>query len=64
MKTKELKSLAKKIAAAEYTVQHSDDPKAVAKAEREVMDLSGHVDTIEDMIIIDEMVQDLLNKNS
>jgi hypothetical protein len=32
MKKKELKSLAKKIAAAEYTVQHSDDPKEVSKA--------------------------------
>lgn len=64
MKKKELKNLAQKIAKAERIVQTSDDPKAVKKAEQEIMELSGHVESIEDMVIIDEMVQDLLNKNS
>lgn len=64
MKKKELKNLAQKIAKAERIVQTSDDPKAVKKAEQEIMELSGHVTSIEDMVIIDEMVQDLLNKNS
>ena len=64
MKKKELKNLAQKIAKAEWIVQTSDDPKAVKKAEQEIMELSGHVESIEDMVIIDEMVQDLLNKNS
>lgn len=64
MKKKELKNLAQKIAKAERIIQTSDDPKAVAKAESEVMELSGHVDTLEDIVIIDEMVQDLLEKNS
>ena len=64
MKKKELKNLAQKIAKAERIVQTSDDPKAVKKAEQEIMELSGHVESIEDMVIIDDMVQDLLNKNS
>ena len=64
MKKKELKNLAQKIAKAEMIIQTSDDAKAVAKAERDIMELSGHVDTIEDMVIIDEMVQDILEKNS
>ena len=64
MKKKELKNLAQKIAKAERIVQTSDDPKKVKKAEQEIMELSGHVESIEDMIIIDEMVQDLLNENS
>ena len=64
MKKKELKNLAQKIAKAELIVQTSDDPKAVKKAEQEIMELSGHVNSIEDMVAIDEMVQDLLNKNS
>lgn len=63
MKTKELKSLAKKIAAAEYTVQHSDDPKAVAKAQDTILELSGRAMTIEDMLAIDEMVQEILENS-
>lgn len=64
MKKKELKSLAQKIAKAERIIQTTDDPKARSKAEREIMELSGHVDSIEDMVIIDEMVQEILEKNS
>lgn len=64
MKKKELKNLAQKIAKAEMIIQTSDDPKAISKAELEIMDLSGRVDTIEDMVIIDEMVQEILEKNS
>ena len=33
-----------------------------AKAEQEIMRLSSHVDKLEDMIIIDEMVQEILEK--
>lgn len=62
MKRKELKNLAKKIAKAEYILQHTDDLKIKAKAEAEIMELSGHVSSIEEMTIIDEMVQDLLEE--
>ena len=64
MKKKELKNLAQKIAKAESLIQTSDDPKIISRAEQEIMELSGRVDSIEDMVIIDEMVQDLLEKNS
>ena len=64
MKKKELKALAQKIAKAEYIIQNSEDKKAVVKAEQEIIDLSGRVDTLEDMVIIDELVQEILKKNS
>ena len=65
MKRKELKNLAKKIADAEYIIQNSDDAKAVAKAQDTIIELSGRAMSLEDMMIIDEMVQDLLSeKNS
>ena len=60
MKRKELKNLAKKIAKAEYTIQNTTDLKAKARAEAEIMELSGKVSSIEEMTIIDELVQDLL----
>ena len=64
MKKKELKNLAQKIAKAELIIQTSDDPKAVKRAEQEVMNLSGQVHDLEDMVIIDELVQDLLDKKN
>lgn len=65
MKRKELKNLAKKIADAKYIIQNSDDAKAVAKAQDTIIELSGKAMSLEDMMIIDEMVQDLLSeKNS
>lgn len=64
MKKKELKNLAKKIADAEYIIQNSDDAKAVAKAQDQILELSGKAMSLEDMMIIDELVQDLLNQKS
>ena len=64
MKMKELKNLAKKIAKYEYTIQHSDDKEAVRKAEDEVIKLSGSVKSLEDIMVIDELVQELLAADS
>ena len=64
MKKKELKNLAKKIADAEYIIQNSDDAKAVAKAQDTIFELSGKAMSLEDMMIIDELVQDILNQKS
>ena len=64
MKKKELKNLAKKIADAEYIIQNSDDAKAVAKAQDAILELSGKVMSLEDMMIIDELVQEILNQKS
>lgn len=60
MKKKELKELAKKIAKCEYIVQTSDDKKAIRKAQDDIVSLSGRVESLEDITIIDEMVQDIL----
>ena len=64
MKKKELKNIAQKIAKAEMIIQNSDDPKVVAKAEQQIIELSGMAKTIEDMCAIDEMVQEILEKNT
>ena len=60
MKQKELKNLAKKIAKYELIIQQSNDMKERAKAEAAIMELSGKVDSIEDIVIIDELVQEYI----
>ena len=64
MKKKELKNLAAKIAKYETIIQTSDDKKAVRDAQTKIMELSGRVDKIEDMVAIDEYVQEYLEKIS
>ena len=63
MKKKELKKLAAKIAKCERIIQTSDDKKAIRQAEDEIMELSGRVMSLEDMVAIDELVMELLEKN-
>lgn len=60
MKRKELKNLAKKIAQAEHIIQTSNNQDEIQRAQIEVMTLSSHVDSLDDITIIDEMVQELL----
>lgn len=60
MKQKELKNLAKKIAKYEQIIQNSKDENEVHQAEQAIMAISGSVHSLEDMMIIDELVQDLL----
>ena len=62
MKRKELKNLAQKIATAENIIQTSSDPEQVMKAQGQIIELSDHVLSMEDMIAIDEFVQELLKK--
>ena len=62
MKKKELKSLAKRIADAEYIIQTSSDKKEINDAKKNIMDLSNHAIDLEDMIILDELVQDILSQ--
>ena len=63
MKKKELKNLATKIAKYERIIQTSDDKKIIAQAEQEIMKLSSSVDSLDDMVAIDELVMELLEKN-
>ena len=60
MKRKELKNLEKKIAQAEHIIQTSDNQDEIQRAQMEIMTLSSHVDSLDDITIIDEMVQELL----
>ena len=60
MKKKELKELAKKIAKCEFIIQTSSDKKAIVRAQDDIMSLSGRVESLDDITIIDEMVQDIL----
>lgn len=64
MKRKELKEIAKKIAKAERIIADSSDHSVIRKAQDEIMELSGKLLSMEDMIAVDELVQDLLNEKS
>lgn len=64
MKMKELKNFAQKIAKCERIIQDSDDKSAVRKAQEEIMKLSGQVHSLEDMVIIDELVQEILSNKT
>lgn len=64
MKIKEQKNLAKKIAKAELSLRDAQTPQEKKKFEEEIMKLCSHVKGIEDMCIIDDMVRDILKKDS
>lgn len=63
MKKKEQKALAQKIAKYELIVQTSTDKKRVRDAQDKIMELSGKVETFDDIAAIDEMVQEILEKH-
>lgn len=56
MKKKELKNLATKIAKYEKIIQSTQDAKEKRKAEEEIMKLSTSIQSVEDMMQIDELV--------
>ena len=62
MKKKEQKALAQKIAKYELIIQTSDDKQRIRDAQDKIMDLSGRVETLDDITAIDEMVQEILEK--
>lgn len=62
MKIKELKNIAKQIAKYELVIRNSEDKKAIQNAQLQIMELSGRVDRLEDMVAIDEYVQEILDK--
>ena len=64
MKRKELKILAQKIANAELIIRNSEDKKAVEKAKNDIIELSGKAMSLEDMLVIDEMVQEILSQKT
>lgn len=62
MKRKELKALAKKIAKVEQKLRKTEDSSQKKRLEAEIMELSGQVDSLEDMVIVDELVLEILEK--
>ena len=63
MKQKERKNLAKKIAEQERLLASTEDLAIKARAESEIMRLSGHVKSLEDMVIVDDLVREILKKS-
>lgn len=63
MKRKELKNLAQKIAKLEKIVQTSENEKEKKRAQDEIMHLSGNITNYEDIFLIDELVQEFLEKS-
>lgn len=64
MKKKELKNLAVKIAAAEEVLQNTKDQNVIREAQDEIFKLSSKVHDIEDIMLLDEMIQEILEKKS
>lgn len=62
MKTKELKNLAKKIAKLELIIQSSSDDIEIKHAQDEIIKLTSHVQSLEDIVLIDEFIMDILDK--
>ena len=63
MKKKELKALAQQIAKYEKVVQTSTNKNEVRDAQMKIMNLSESVDSLEDMMVLDEIIQDMLKKS-
>ena len=62
MKKKELKSLATRIANAEYIIQTSSDKKAINEAKNTIVELSTRAIDLDDIAALDAMVQDILSQ--
>lgn len=64
MKTKELYQIAEAIAKAELTLRENKDEQQVHKAKSDILLLSKRITSLEDMLRIDDIVQEILKKNS
>jgi hypothetical protein len=60
MKLKELKNLAKKIAQQEKAYQNATNTEERMKAEEEIMRLTSKVESFDDLMLLDELIQELL----
>lgn len=63
MKRKEIKNIAKKIAKLELIIQNSTNQQEKEKAEQEIMNISCNVGNLTDLELIDEAVQEILEKS-
>ncbi len=63
MKRKEIKNIAKKISKLELIIQKSTNQQEKEKAEQEIMNISCNVGNLTDLELIDEAVQEILEKS-
>ena len=61
MKTKELKKMAQQIIDLEKIIEEQEDKKEIEKAKNKIFELSSKI-SVEDMLTIDELIQEMLNK--
>lgn len=64
MKKKELKKLAHEIAEAEFNLQESNDPELNKELKKKIMKLSGRITSLEDIMILDELIQNEIKEKS
>lgn len=64
MNKKELKGLAKKIANLELKMAKSTDKNEISKLEMEIMKICGKVESLDDVSMLDELILEILEKNS
>lgn len=60
MKRKELKNIAKQIAKNERIIQTTDDKNLRHEAENAIIQLSGKVESLTDVMELDELIQEYL----
>ena len=63
MRKKEIKNLAKRIVACELVLRDSEDKQEIAKAQNEIMKITSQITSINDLLAIDAIVVELLEKN-
>lgn len=64
MNKKELKGLAKKIANLELKRNKTTDKEELSKIDSEIMNLCGKVKSFDDVTILDDLILEILEKNS
>ena len=63
MRKKALKALAQKIAIQEKILKETTDKQKINSAQNEIIMLTNQVENIEDLFTLDEMLQEILEKN-
>lgn len=64
MKQKELKNFAKQIVEAEKIIEANEDKQKVYQAQQKVMDITNRLNSLDDILLLDELVQEIIDKNS
>lgn len=64
MKQKELKNFAKQIVEAEKIIKANEDKQKAYQAQQKVMDITNRLDSLDDILLLDELVQEIMDKNS